>query len=79
MEEKIKLRLRNQNEVADLTNILSQWIDTFVLETNDGMYRVNAKSIFGVLYFTSDHINDIYLINLSSKGYYPESVNKFRA
>jgi len=75
---RLHIRLYNQNHAAEFVSALNNWTDRFILENEDGLYRVNAKSIIGVLYFCADHNADCYLVNLTSAGYYPDGVMKFR-
>ncbi len=77
--ERLRLRILSQDDAVKLVNSLNTWTDKFVLESIDGTYRVNAKSILGVLYFATERPSDIYIINLTSAGYYPEGVMNFRA
>ena len=76
--DRLHVRLYNQNHAAEFVSALNTWEDKFILESEDGMYRVNAKSIMGLLYFATEHNADMYLVNLTSNGYYPEGVMKFR-
>ena len=78
MDNRLHIRIFNQDHVAEFVSALNLWTDKFILESEDGMYRVNAKSVIGVLYFSSQHNADTYLVNLTSAGYYPDGVMKFR-
>ena len=42
---RLRIRILNQNDVVTLVNALNTWTDKFILESEDGMYRVNAKSV----------------------------------
>lgn len=77
--ERLRLRILSQDDAVKLVNALNTWTDRFVLESIDGTYRVNAKSILGVLYFATERPSGIYLVNLTSAGYYPDGAMDFRA
>jgi len=76
--DRLRIRILSQNDVVSLVNSLNTWTDKFILESEDGTYRVNAKSVLGVLYFVSEHPMDTYLINMTSGGYYPDGAMRFR-
>lgn len=75
---RLRIRILSQNDVVSLVNSLNTWTDKFILESEDGTYRVNAKSVLGVLYFVSEHPMDTYLVNMTSGGYYPNGAMRFR-
>lgn len=75
---RLRIRILSQNDVVSLVNSLNTWTDKFILESEDGTYRVNAKSVLGVLYFVSEHPMDTYLVNMTSGGYYPDGAMRFR-
>lgn len=75
---RLRIRILSQNDVVTLVNSLNTWVDKFILESEDGTYRVNAKSVLGVLYFVSEHPMDTYLVNMTSGGYYPDGAKRFQ-
>lgn len=52
--------------------------DRYVLESADGTYRADARSLLGVMYAAGDY-KGIYLVNTSNDGKYPHGVDEFRA
>ena len=50
----------------------------YCLENFDGTYRVEARSLLGVLYFVTEHSNDIYLVNETNPTLIPHKIDKFR-
>lgn len=60
--------LKSNEEAAKFVSLLTRENsnDTYVLENYDGTYRVNAKSLLGVLYFISEFNQEMYLVNLTS-------------
>ena len=76
---RLRIHISNQHDAVELINALNTWTDKFILETDDAIYRVDAKSILGVLYLVSEHRNhEIYLVNLTSSGYYPDGAKCFQ-
>ncbi len=52
----------------------------YMLESEDGTHRVNARSLFGVLYFSADHPDDTYFINVTEpEDMMPNWLDEFRA
>ena len=74
-----KIRLiTNQNAVDFVSTINSDGTaNKFSLENFDRSYRVNARSLLGVLYFITEHGDDTYLVN-DNNGQIPSSIDKFR-
>lgn len=52
--------------------------DRLTLENFDGSHRVSAKSFLGVMYASTEWGNDIYLINETNDGVFPNFVNDYR-
>lgn len=53
--------------------------EKYMLESADGRYRVDARSLLGVLYFTTEHNDDTYLVNETNPNFvFPTSIDKFR-
>ena len=52
--------------------------DRLTLENFDGSHRVSAKSFLGVMYASTEWGNDIYLINETNDGVFPNFVNNYR-
>ena len=75
------LRMMTNEEVSDFVSTLNQdgTTDKYILEDFTGNHRVSARSLIGAIYMTVDHNNDIYLVNESNDGYFPSSIDKFRA
>lgn len=66
---KIRIRLDTQSDIAEFVNIANT-IDESVTIEDGKNYRVNGKSLMGVMYGTSD-FREIYVLsdyeNLTSK------------
>ena len=57
-----KIRLMSQIDAAAFVSLLNSdgTADKYVLETSEGDFKVNARSLMGVLYFTTEHNEDTY-------------------
>lgn len=72
------IRLNNQQEVIDFIRQLNGHPDTFTIENRDGTRRIDAKSVLGVMYFTFDLQDEMFLVNESNDGMIPAFVDQFR-
>lgn len=74
-----KIRLiTNQDAVDFVSTVNSDGTATkYSLENFDRTYRVNARSLLGVLYFTTEHGEDTYFVN-DDGGQIPSLIDKFR-
>lgn len=75
-----KIRLMSQIDAAAFVSLLNSdgTADKYVLETSEGDFKVNARSLMGVLYFTTEHNEDTYLVNCTQDGVYPSGIDNFR-
>lgn len=62
------IRLTTQQEAIEFISELNKdgSVNKYVLENFDGSERVNARSLLGVLYFTVEHNNDTYFVNMTN-------------
>lgn len=72
------IRLTSQAEVMQFVQCLSRSDDVFSIENKDGSRRIDAKSVLGVLYFTFDLQDEMFLVNESNNGLIPTFVDQFR-
>lgn len=68
----------------DVNNFVAQLnsdgtTNKYVLENFDGSNRVNARSQLGAMYASSEYNGEIFLVNLSEDGVFPNFVDEFRA
>lgn len=74
------IRLVRDNEVTTFVS----WINgdgtatKYTLENFDGSHRVSARSLLGVMYFSADHNDDMYLVNETNDGEFPTWIDIFR-
>lgn len=73
------VRLTTQSDVMEFIQALCDGTSNFYdLENYDGSEKVNARSLLGVLYATSEFPNSIYLVNKTNDGVFPSSIDRFR-
>ena len=73
------IRLMTNQDAVDFVSILNSdgTAIKYSLENFDGTRRVEARSLLGVLYFTTEHNDDTYLVN-DTNGEIPTTIDKFR-
>ena len=72
------IRLTSQAEVMTFVQGLSKFNDNFTIENHNGMHRVNAKSVIGVMYTMFDFPEGMYLVNDTHVGFIPSFVDQYR-
>ena len=72
------IRLNSQAEVMLFVQGLSKFNDAFTIENHNGMHRVNAKSVIGVMYTMFDFPEEMYLVNDTRDGFIPSFVDEYR-
>lgn len=53
-------------------------LDTYVLEDDTGKHRVDARSLLGALYFSTEHGDHMYLVNETNDGHFPGGIDQYR-
>ncbi len=72
------IRLSSQAEVMTFVQGLSKFNDSFTIENRNGVHRVNAKSVIGVMYTMFDFPEEMYLVNDTRDGFIPSFVDSYR-
>lgn len=72
------IRLSSQAEVMTFIQGLSKFNDNFTIENRNGVHRVNAKSVIGVMYTMFDFPEEMYLVNDTRDGFIPAFVDDYR-
>ena len=72
------IRLNSQAEVMTFIQGLSKFNDNFTIENRNGVHRVNAKSVIGVMYTMFDFPEEMYLVNDTRDGFIPAFVDDYR-
>lgn len=78
---RMHIRLITSADAAEFVSILNRDGSTirWTLENSDGAYRTNARSLIGVLYFSTEHANDTYLVNdTDGSANFPSGLDQFR-
>lgn len=75
-----KIRITTNTDAIELVSLLNSdgTATRYSLENFNNTYRVNARSLLGVLYFTTEHNDDTYLVNDDEDGVFPLGIDKFR-
>lgn len=73
------IRLMTNQDAVEFVSILNRdgTANKYSLESFDGSRRVEARSLLGVLYFTTEHNEDTYLVN-ETNDEIPTGIDKFR-
>ena len=78
MYSRAHIRLDTQKKVLEFMSIMTKQTDTFMLEDLDGKERANASSMLGVLYASGDYGDEMYLVNETNDGFFPNELETFR-
>lgn len=78
MYTRAHIRLDTQKKVLEFMSIMTKQTDTFMLEDLDGKERANASSMLGVLYASGDYGDEMYLVNETNDGFFPNELETFR-
>lgn len=79
--------IRTQIQIVtaqDATNFVSLLnsdgtTNNYSLENFDATYRVNARSLLGVLYFITEHGNELYLVNdTTGMSDFPNGIDAYK-
>ena len=74
-----RIRLTTNKEAVDFVSLLNSdgTAIRYSLENGNGDYRVDARSLLGVIYFTTEYGDDTYFVN-DTTGEIPTCIDKFR-
>ena len=78
MYSRAHIRLDTQKKVLEFMSIMTKQTDTFMLEDLNGKERANASSMLGVLYASGDYGDEMYLVNETNDGFFPNELETFR-
>lgn len=75
------IRLMAMKDIDAFISALNQdgTPDRYTLENFSGSLRINARSLNGVIYAAMDFNDELFLVNETRDGVYPNSINEFRA
>ena len=74
------IRLNTMDEIKTFIDQLNRigGIDKFMVEDFDGKQRVSARSVVGMLYAMTDFNDDMYFVNDTNDGVFPNFINVYR-
>ena len=78
MNTGMKLCLATSEAVRAFMNVMGSASEDYVLEDEKGKVRVDAKSMLGVMYATSESGPLFFLRNIAGNDTYPIGVDQFR-
>lgn len=78
MYSRTHICLDTQQKILDFMSIMAKQTDTFMLENYNGKQRANASSMLGVLYASGDYGDEMYLVNETNDGFFPNELETFR-
>lgn len=78
MYSRTHICLDTQQKILDFMSIMTKQTDTFMLENYNGKQRANASSMLGVLYASGDYGDEMYLVNETNDGFFPNELETFR-
>ncbi len=78
MRIRAQIRLDTQQKVLEFMSIVTKQTDTFIIEDAAGTARANASSMLGVLYASGDFGDQMYLVNETNDGFFPNEFETFR-
>lgn len=76
---RVRLSLRSGEDAYTLVELLRAYEDAFSIESRTGAYRVNAKSILGVICMMLQYLDGMYLVNDTHAGLIPAGISCFLA
>jgi len=50
----------------------------YFIESEDGTDRVNARSLLGVIYASTEYASNMYLVNDTADGEFPSFIDSYR-
>lgn len=80
MKTRAHVQLVTNQQAVEFVSLLNSdgTANKYTLENLDGSFRVEARSLLGVLYFITEHGDEIFLVN-ETDNTLPNWIDKFRA
>ena len=75
-----KIRLNTMKEIETFIDQLNRigGTDKLMVEDFDGKQRVSARSVVGMLYAMTDFNDDMYFVNDTNDGVFPNFIDAYR-
>lgn len=72
--------IEGARQAADFVSKLNSdgTTNKFFIESKSGSDRVNARSLLGVIYASTEYPNEMYLVNDTEDGEFPVFINSYR-
>lgn len=52
--------------------------DKYTIENEDRDYKVNARSLLGVIYMSTEFNDNTYIVNETQDGFFPHFIDDYR-
>ena len=72
------IALDTQPVILDFLQMLHNDSDNYIVESRDGSYKVNARSMLGLLYMATEHPTELFIRNMTHDGSFPPALDNFR-
>lgn len=74
------IRLNSVQEASNFVSKMNQdgTANRYIIEDYNGVERANARSLFGVVYALSDYSDEMYLVNETDDGKFPNFIDEYR-
>ena len=75
-----KIRLNTMKEIETFIDQLNRigGVDKFMVEDFDGKQRVSARSVVGMLYAMTDFNDNMFFVNDTNDGVFPNFIDAYR-
>ena len=75
-----KIRLNTMKEIETFIDQLNRigGVDKFMVEDFDGKQRVSARSVVGMLYAMTDFNDNMFFVNDTNDGIFPNFIDAYR-
>ena len=72
------ISLSTDGDILNFIKAAQQENDVYVIEDFEGVKRVSARSMLGMMYAVAE-FDELFLVNLSEDGFIPARFDDFRA
>lgn len=73
-----QIRLDTQKKILEFTSQMLNVVGHYTVENYNGSLRVDALSLLGLMYASGDFGDEMYLVNETDNGYFPNFVDNYR-
>lgn len=74
------IRINTTQEASDFVRHINSdgSVNKYILTDEAGVYRANARSLLGVLYAMTDFSDNMYFVNETEDGVFPNAIDQYR-